>query len=364
MGLGSYPEISLATARELAENFRKQVKQGIDPIENRRTERAAQRVAAAKNLTFDECAREYIKEHEVGWRNAKHRTQWASTLKRYASPAFGKLPASAVDTALVLKALKTIWNSKPETASRLRGRIEAVLDWANVHGYRCGENPARWKGNLKGALPNISSKRIIKHHAALPYSEVGSFMNALRGRDECAAYALQFTILTAARSAETLGATWGEIDFANKTWKIPASRMKAGRDQRVPLSTAALALLRRMETIRDRNFIFRGLKSEQPLSNMAMLKLLGRMGRDDLTVHGFRSTFRDWAAECTNFPREVVEMALAHRLGDQTEAAYWRGDLFDKRRRLMTLWADHCTTSSGSQVVPLRHRETKHARSS
>ncbi len=226
MGLGSYPEIGLASARELAENFRRLLKEGTDPIERRRTERAASRITAAKNLTFDECVREYIKEHEGDWRNAKHRYQWNTTLKHYASPVIGKLPAAAIDAPLVLKVLKPIWKIKRETASRLRGRIELVLDWARVHGYRSGENPARWKGNLKDALP--TGVRDVKHHTALPYSEIKPFMTALRERDDRGARALEFTILTAARTGETLGAAWDEIDFANKVWKIPATRMKAG----------------------------------------------------------------------------------------------------------------------------------------
>ncbi len=355
MGLGSYPEISLATARELAGRFRGLVKEGIDPVERRRIERAGQRVAAAKNLTFDECAREYIKEHEPSWRNAKHRAQWTSTLKRYASPVFGKLPASAIDVEFVLKALKPIWTTKPETASRVRGRIEAVLDWARVHGHRSGENPARWKGNLKDAFPAHSSLRAVKHHAALPYPEIGSFMAALRERDEIAAHALEFTILTVARTTETIGAPWDEIDFGAKVWKVPAARMKASREHRVPLSPPALTLLERMRAIRDREFIFPGLKAGQPLSGMAMLMALRRMGRDDLTVHGFRSTFRDWAAERTNYAREVVEMALAHRIGDQTEAAYWRGDLFEKRRRLMAEWAKFCSRAPVIADVVMLH---------
>ena len=356
MGLGSYPEISLATARQHAETFRKLVKEGVDPIERRKTERAAQHVASAKTLTFDECAREYIKEHEPAWRSVKHRAQWSSTLKRYVSPAFGKLPAFDIDVGLVLKALKPIWNSKPETASRLRGRIEAVLDWARVHGYRSGENPARWKGNLKGALPNPTSTRIVVHHAALPYVEIGSFMAALRERGDRTARALEFTILTAARSAEALGATWDEIDFTNKLWKIPAARMKGSREHRVPLSPPAVALLNRMQTVRDREFVFPGLKAGQPLGDMAMLKLLARVGRDDLTVHGFRSTFRDWAAERTNFPREVVEMALAHRIGTEVELAYRRSDLFEKRRLLMARWAEYCAAAATGEVVQLRRR--------
>jgi len=342
MGLGSYPEIGLAAARELAEKYRKLVKEGSDPIEYRRAQRATVRLAAAKNLTFDECAREYLNEHESKWRSAKHRAQWGSTLKRYAFPAFGKLPASAIDVGLVLKCLKPIWNDKPETASRLRGRIEAVLDWASVHGYRHGENPARWKGNLKGALPSRSSLRDVEHHSALPYPEIGSFMTALRERNDVAALALEFTILTAARTAETIGATWDEVDLTEKVWKIPAGRTKAKREHRVPLSASALAVLRKLETIRDQDFLFPGLKRGRPLSDMAMLVLLKCLARRDLTVHGFRSTFRDWAADRTNFQREVVEMALAHRVGSEAELAYRRSDFFERRRRLMAAWADYC----------------------
>ena len=333
MGLGSFPAISLAAARELAAECRKQVKQGIDPIERRRAERATRSVEAAKTLSFDNCALEYVKEHEAGWRNAKHRAQWTSSLRCYVSPVFGKLPIAAVDVGMVLRALKPIWNAKPETAARVRGRIEAVLDWAAVHGYRGRENPARWKGNLEGALPNRAGKRLVEHLPALPYTEIAAFMAALRGRQERPAPALEFTILTAARSGETLGATWDEIDLENKVWKIPAARMKAGREHRVPLTPPALAVLQRMLAIRDGELVFPGPKRGRPLRNMSAF--LRRMGRDDLTVHGFRSTFRDWAAERTSFPREVVEMALAHRVGTDVELAYRRSDLFEQRRRLM-----------------------------
>jgi integrase len=358
MGLGSYPGVSLATARELAEKFRTLVKEGVDPIEHRRTLRAAQRLAAAKSLTFDECAREYIKEHEADWRNAKHRAQWTSTLTHYASPVFGQLPVAAVDVGLVLKALKPIWNVKRETASRLRGRIEAVLDWARVHGYRTAENAARWKGNLEGALPYYTRTRIIEHHPALPHAEIGGFMKQLRARcDDRAASALEFTILTAARTAETTGATWDEIDLAAKVWKIPATRMKGGREHRVPFSQPALRVLERMQAIGDKEFVFPRLSIRQPLNNSAMLHLLRRMGRADLTVHGFRSTFRDWAAERTNFPREVVEMALAHRVGTEVELAYRRSDYFERRRQLMARWADYCSgESQASQVLHLPRR--------
>ncbi len=363
MGLGAYPDISLAAARDLAEKFRVQVKEGIDPIERRRDDLASQRVATAKNLTFDECARAYVEDHEVAWRNAKHRAQWTSTLSRYASPVFGKLPVAAIDTGLVMRALKPIWRKKTETASRLRGRIESVLDWARVHGYRTGENPARWKGNLDHLLPAKAKVRPVQHHPALPYSEIGAFMAELRDCPDSAARALEFTILTAARTNETLGATRGEIDMREKAWNVPAARMKAARDHRVPLSKRALAIVEATSNpSRAKDvFIFEGRNPGRPLSNMAMLKLLERMGRSDLTVHGFRSTFRDWAAERTNFQNEVVEMALAHAVEDKTEAAYRRGDLFEKRRRLMDAWAEFCTTTASGAVVPLRSAGRKSA---
>lgn len=351
MGLGAYPVIGLAAARDLAQKFRALTKEGVDPIERRRADRAAQRVASAKNLTFDECARTYIQDHEAGWRNAKHRRQWSSTLERYASPVFGKLPVAAIDTGLVMRVLKPVWYTKTETASRLRGRIELVLDWARVRGYRSGENPARWKGSLDQLLPAKTKVRPVKHHAALPYSELGAFMADLRERPDDAAQALEFTILTAARTNETIGAQRVEIDKREKAWNVPGSRMKGGRDHRAPLSKRALAILETNGATRTGgDFIFEGRKPGRPLSNMAMLNLLERMGRADLTVHGFRSTFRDWAAELTNFQNEVVEMALAHIVDNKTEAAYRRGDLFDKRRRLMDAWADYCASGAASSA--------------
>jgi integrase len=362
MGLGSYPGIGLAAARELAGTFRRLLKEGVDPIEWRRAKAAAERVAVAKSLSFDDCAREYIKAHEIGWRNAKHRAQWSSTLAACASPVFGKLPVSAIDTGLVLRALEAIWRKKPETASRVRGRIESVLDWARVHGFRTGENPARWKGHLDHLLPARSKVQRVRHHAALPFAEIGAFMAALRKREGVAARALEFKILTAARSGEALGATWDEIDFGSKTWTVPAERMKAGKKHRVPLSAAALAILERLHEVRRDDFVFPGARAGRPLSEMAMLMLLRRM-ECDVTAHGFRSSFRDWAAERTNFPNQVAEMALAHAIPDAVEAAYRRGDLFDKRRRLLEAWADYCATAgAASNVTPLRAREA-HSRS-
>jgi integrase len=359
MGLGAYPEISLAAARRLAAECRELVKKGADPIEHRRSERADQRVAAAKSRTFDECARDYIEDHEAGWGNAKHRAQWASTLKRYASPVFGKLPVSEIDSGFVMRALKPIWETKTETASRLRGRIESVLDWARVNGFRSGENPARWKGNLKHLLPDPTDVRDVKHHAALPFDEIAGFMVALRARQDMAALALQFVIMTAARSGEALRACWDEIDLQRKTWTIPPERMKVGKEHRVPLSAAAIALLERLQEIRTSDFLFPGGKVDRPLSDMALLMLLRRMDRADLTVHGFRSTFRDWAAERTNYPNHVVEMALAHAIPSAVEAAYRRGELFEKRRRLLESWADFCASASAGDVVPMRRRATE-----
>jgi integrase len=359
MGLGSFPEISLAAARRAAASYRELVSRGVDPIEQRRTERAASRVAASRTLSFDDCAREYMADHESGWRNPKHREQWRTTIARYASPVFGKLPVAAIDETLVLRALKPIWQVKPETASRVRGRIESILDWARVNGYRSGENPARWKGHLAHSLPAVSKVRRVKHHAALPYPVIGEFMAALHERPDGAARALEFVILTAARSGEALSATWDEIDLASKMWTVPGERMKAGREHRVPLTAAALAVLKALHETRTGKFVFAGARADRPLSDMVLLMLLRRIGHDHITVHGFRSTFRDWAAERTNFPREVAELALAHTISDAVEAAYRRGDLFDKRRKLMEAWADFCAIATpAGTVTPLRRQSS------
>jgi integrase len=354
MGLGAYPQISLAAARRHAVKCRELLNKGSDPIEQRRIVRAEQRVAAARSRTFDDCARDYIADHDAGWRNAKHRAQWASTLKTYVSPIFGRLPVSTIDETLVLRALKAIWYSKPETAARLRGRIESVLDWARVNGYRTGENPARWKGHLQHSLPPRAKVQRVTHHPALPYGDVGTFITDLRQRTDAAAAPLQFVILTAVRSGEALRATWNEFDFQAKAWTVPGERMKAGVAHRVPLSRPALAILESLHDGRINDFVFPGSQPGRSLSDMAMLMLLRRMGRDDLTVHGFRSTFRDWASENTGYPNHVVEMALAHAIKDKAEAAYRRGDLFAKRRQLMDAWAEYCGRTEGGLVVPMR----------
>jgi integrase len=354
MGLGSVADVTLAEAREAAREARSLVRQGVDPIAKRQAARSQLRLDAAKAMTFQECAERYIASHEAGWRNSKHAAQWPSTLQAYAYPVFGSLPVQSIDVGLVMKALEPIWQVKPETASRVRGRIESVLDWATTRGYRQGENPARWRGHLENLLPKKSKVRPVKHHAALPYVDLADFMASLRQQEGAAARALEFTILTAARTGEVLGATWAEFDLANRLWTIPGERMKASKEHRVPLSDPALSILRGMQEMRTDDHVFPGARPRRPLSDMAFLMLLRRMRRGDLTVHGFRSTFSDWCSECTNFPAEVREMALAHAVGDKVEAAYRRGDLFQKRRQLMDAWARFCSAPLASaKVVPI-----------
>jgi integrase len=348
MGLGSYHDISLAEARDRARHFRRMVKEGLDPIDDRRSRRAAQRAERAKVMTFRECAEAFIAAHQAGWRNAKHAAQWPSTLETYVYPHLAALPVDTIDTSLVMKALEPIWLAKPETAGRVRGRIESVLDWAAARGYRTGENPARWRGHLENLLPRKLKVRRVEHHAALPYAELGAFMSELRQQTGVAARALEFTILTASRTGEVIGARWDEISMAERLWTVPSDRMKASREHRVPLSPHAVAILEEMRTIRVGDFVFPGGRAGQPISNMAMMMTLRRMGREGLTVHGFRSSFRDWAAERTNFPREVAEMSLAHAVSDKVEAAYRRGDLFEKRRQLMAGWAQYAATPANT----------------
>jgi integrase len=345
MGLGPVHTLGLAEAREHAASCRKLLLSGVDPIENRKATRdEAQRdeaqLDAAKAMTFEQCAESYIASHKAGWRNRKHAAQWPSTLRAYAYPVFGTLPVQSIEVGLVMKALERIWTEKPETAGRVRGRIESILDWATARGYRHGENPARWRGHLENLLPKKSRVRRVEHHAALPYLEIGGFMAELRRQEGIAARALEFGILTAARTGEVIGAQWDEIDFGERLWTVPGERMKAGKEHRVPLSDSAVAVIEETRKVRQAGgFVFPGGKVRRPISNMAMAMTLRRMGRGELTVHGFRSSFRDWAAERTSFPAEVAEMALAHAVGDKVEAAYRRGDLFEKRRQLMQAWA-------------------------
>src|SRR5262245_52959310 len=300
MGMGPLHTVSLLEARKRASEHRLQRHDGIDPIEARRVKRLQARLDAAKTKTFKECADGYIKAHHAGWRNAKHADQWKATLATYAEPLIGKLSVQAIDTALVLKCLEPIWAAKPETAGRVRGRIEAVLDWATAREYRQGENPARWRGHLDKLLPARSKVRKVEHHAALPYAEVPTFLVAVREQQGIAARALEFTILTAARTGETIGARWSEFDLLDKIWTVPAGRMKGQREHRIPLSARALAILQEMQALRRASdadgFVFPGGRLGKPLSNMAMTELLRRMNRVGITVHGFRSSFRDWAA--------------------------------------------------------------------
>ncbi|MFC3175413.1 tyrosine-type recombinase/integrase [Novosphingobium bradum] len=353
--------IPLTKARDMVRALAAQAAQG-EMIEGKRTvaRKVAAKVQAAALAAkpFREVAEAFIDLREDSWRNGKHRAQWRATLVAYAYPVFGDLPVSQIETAHVMEALEPIWKAKPETASRVRGRIENILDAAKVQGLRSGENPARWRGHLDHLLPK-RARHTRGNHAALPYADLPGFMADLRGRDAVAARALEFTILTAARSGEVLGATWGEIDLEAALWTIPAGRMKAGKEHRVPLSPRAMALVEIAKGLRTRAEpdapVFPSAKGKT-LSGMAMAMLLRRMKLEAITVHGFRSTFRDWAAERTGFSHEVCEMALAHVIGNKAEAAYRRGDLFDKRRKLMEAWAAYAASpvAAGGNVKPIR----------
>lgn len=343
MGLGPLHTITLSEARNLAAETRRLKLSGIDPIDARKAHRQAKRLEDARAITFKQASAAYIKANKAAWKNPKHAAQWESTLTAYADPIFGGLPVAAIDTALVMKALEAIWSEKPETASRLRGRIESVLDWATARGYRTGENPARWRGHLDKMLPARAKVQAVQHHAALPYSDLPAFMSSLRTQTGIGALALEFAILTAARTGEVIAATWDEIDLDAATWTVPKERMKAKREHKVFLGHGALAILRSLKDAARSDFVFPGNLPDKPLSNMAMLSTLKRMNRKDLTTHGFRSTFRDWAAETTDYPSEVVEMALAHAVANKVEAAYRRGDLFEKRKGLMRDWDQAAT---------------------
>jgi integrase len=360
MGLGSMSVVSLAEARERARTCRQLWTAGIDPKAKRDAERGAATIEAAKAMTFDQAAERYIAAHIAAWRNPKHRQQWQNTLATYASPVIGNLPMAAIDVGLVLQILEPIWSIKPETAGRVRGRIEVILDWAKARGHRDGENPARWKGLLDKLLPKRSKVRRVKHHPALSYAELPGFMAALRERPGVAARALEFAILTASRSGEARGARFAEIDFANKVWTVPAERMKGGREHRVPLGPRALEIATAMATqakaVTATDIaalpVFPGARMGGSLSDMSLTAVLRRMGTD-VVPHGFRATFKTWATERTNFPSEVVEAALAHAPGDKVEAAYQRGDIFEKRRRLMAAW-EGFTANVPAAVVPIR----------
>src|SRR6516165_4909923 len=346
MGLGTPATVSLADAREKAAHARRMIAQRLDPI--------AERKRTGGIPTFGEMADQVREALSAGFRNEKHKAQWKSTLATYAVPLSDK----SVDTILtddVLAVLKPIWTTKSVTASRVRGRIEKVLDAARAKGFRQGENPARWRGHLDHLLPK-QSKLTRSHHAAMSYEDVTVFVGRLRENNSVAALALEFCILTAARSGEVLGARWSEIDLDKRIWTLPPDRMKAGREHRVPLSERAAAILRRLAEIKTGDFVLPGQRKNRPLSNMAMEMMLRRMKADTVTVHGFRSSFRDWAGNETHYPRDLIETALAHVIGDKAEQAYRRSDALEKRRKLMEAWANYCEPTRTAKVLQLRGR--------
>ncbi len=356
LGLGPYPDFSLKEARERARAARQKLADGIDPLDAKAENRARLAEEAAKALTFEKAAQRYYDFYKTTWKSDKVRKQFLSTLQTYAYPKIGAVAVGEIDTPMVLNVLTPIWHTIPETAGRIRGRIERVLAWATTHGYRKGDNPAKWRDHLSTALPKNNQPDV--HHAALPYAEIADFIVALRKRQGVAARALEFTVLTAARTGEVINATWDEIDLKEKVWTISAARMKASREHSVPLSDRAVEILRKLPHEKDNPHVFIGPRKGTGLSNMAMAVLLNRrMGYDKVTVHGFRSSFRDWAAEKTAYPDVVVEMALAHSIGSAVEKAYRRTNLFARRIRLMAEWARYCETKpvkTGANVVPLK----------
>jgi len=349
-GLGGYPTVTLASARERARAMLDQLFAGIDPAVTKKQAKSALAAQRSKAINFKTLAEQYIAQHEAGWKNAKHAAQWTSTLETYAYPILGNYLAADIDTPSVLRVLQPIWTGKSETASRLRGRIEAVLDFATAKGLREGPNPARWKGNLALTLPAKRKVSTVKHHPAVAVKDMPSFFKALRSREGMAARALEFLTLTAARSGEVRGAQWNEIDLTKKIWVVPADRMKAKREHRVPLSTQAITLLKSLESKNADSLIFPSTKPTKKLSDMALTAVMRRMEMNAVP-HGLRSSFRDWVGEETSYPREVAEMALAHALGNAVEAAYRRGDLFEKRRAMMNDWATYLSRTAKRQVT-------------
>ena len=357
MGLGAYPEITLSAAREAAAEARALRESKKDPISVRDEGRARERLRAAQGILWGKAVDQFMGAHEGSWRNRKHRQQWRNTLDAYAKPVFGGLAVSSIGTPEVTKVLDPIWHEKPETASRLRGRIERILDWSKVRGYRAGENPARWRGHLDKVFPAPSKVRKVKHHAAVPIDDLPAVYSKLANSTGIAAKATMLAILTAVRPGEVTGALWAEFDRNAALWTIPAERMKADKEHRVTLSKEALVILEEMEEAKHSKFIFPGHKANKPLSLTSLSKALRLAGGGKATVHGTaRSTFKDWASERTAFPSEVSEMALAHSIGDKVEAAYRRGELLEKRRALMQQWATFLTTTAKGNVVPIGKR--------
>lgn len=358
LGLGSYPTVNLKLARSKAEECRRLLAEDKDPLTEKRAAEAAAKLEQARDKTFDACAAEYIADHEDEWKNPKHRQQWQNTLATYASPVIGKRPIGKITTADIKRILSPIWSTKNETASRLRGRIESIIDWATAHDLRTGDNPARWKGHLEHLLAkSTADQRADKHHAALPHAEIPAFIQKLAGQEGMSRWALEFLILTACRTSEVTGAQWSEIDEAARLWTIPKERMKAGREHRVPLTQRALDILAQVKPFSHGTFIFPGGNTDKPLSNMAMNMLLHRMGKTGITVHGFRSSFRDFVGEKTSHDFRTAEAALAHGLPDKVAAAYARSDLFEKRFAMMRDWERHCAAPlpQAGMTDELRH---------
>ena len=359
-GLGSFPTISLDAARKAAQFCRQLRSDGHDPIEYKQRLKADKQLEEAKGVTFKECALSYIDSHKSGWKNRKHEQQWKNTLATYAYPVIGKISVQDVDVGLVMKILEPIWFEKTETASRVRSRIENVLDWAKVRKYRTGENPALWRGHLDKLLPKRTKVQKVKHFAAMPYIDSPDYFRSIRQIDTVSAKALAFSILTATRSNETREAKWCEIDLKNHMWIIPEDRMKANREHRVPLTDESIKVLKEMKPFKVDDLVFPGLLDKngnrKGISDAALLKLL-KTTHPTLTVHGFRSTFRDWCAEMTNYPSEVAESALAHTIKDATQAAYERGDKLIKRKKLMDAWTNYCASGNkNSDVIPLKRK--------
>lgn len=351
MGLGPLKTVSLSDAREKALDCRKLLLEGKNPRLERDAAKAASKLAISRSMTFRQCARAYIESHKHSWKSEKHTSQWENTLRDYAHPVIGDIQVDLIDTDLVVQCLDSIWTTKTETANRVRGRIESILDWAKTKKYRLGENPARWRGHLENLLAAPAKVAPVVHFSALPFDQMADFMKSLRAIEGVSARALEFAILTAARTSEVLEATWDEVDLGKALWTIPANRMKAGREHRVHLSARALEILKLLKEQKTNNFIFPGKRESKPLSNMALLMTLRRMKRPDLTAHGFRSTFKDWASELTSYASEVTEMALAHKVADKVEAAYRRGDLLQKRMQMMEDWSRYCDMPIGSGEV-------------
>jgi len=358
IGLGSILTVSLSDARNKALEYRQMIQAGNDPLRTKQAEEIKNKRANNELITFEQCSVQYIDAHKAGWKNAKHAQQWTNTIKTYVLPVIGYLPVQDIDTSLIMQVLTPIWTTKNETAGRIRGRVENILSWAAVHGYRSVDNPAQWKGHLENLLAKPSSLKKVKHHKALPYKDMYDLMHILKGNSSITARALEFLILNTSRTSEVIGARWSEIDLDSKLWIIPPERMKAGHEHRAALSSRAVSILNEMKNIKHSEFIFPSTRAGKGLSNAAMDKLLQTTLSYDCTVHGFRSTFRDWAAECTNYPRDLCEMALAHTIKDKVEAAYRRGDMIEKRRNLAEDWLRFIETPpTKGNVITLKQKK-------